>query len=675
MKRMAGLFESASESRLKILYQGREFSGDPQSLVKGYQEALVLTYSASIRTALEFFLDLGFEKLCFIVGFPESARGLAAFFEPEENRRLFEEVSANAQILEKLSQGDYQVLVPFEASHAKIFLLEGPSGRRLIWGSANLTEKALSGRQWEILEVLDEEENPAKFALFEKILRHLEKNSRPLFPRDFLKKKKNLPEALLVKDKETLEFFADRIGEVKTLLVEAHLKDSLEEVERKIKEKEESAKEERKLLEVFRVITKRTESGIILISPREVYAKKEALFRVLKRTAQETREFEDDRPGFEWREEGLFRKDEPLGRELPRERLRKAFLGLHEFLNSYSELTGEERASRIAFEAVLYAFMSPFLWLVRKEASLLGEEYLAEVPIFLYIAGEAHSGKTFLLRSISRLLGNHGLHYHYTPKAKFPAGKINSRGIYLLLTNGNLFPVLVDEVKRQYFTTTAERAYEGVQFIKEMANTFSGPQACFLATGNEKDFSAPPEVMRRIYYLPLSIPFPRRVKHEYHLEEDLFRDFVFRFERRLRQKEIFFPEDFLRPGREIFREYFEELNLEPPAWFTEERLGDLYYRERARRAWLTLYHAYQELFARTIKIDGREYFDVTRAFLERFRPDKDSLVNYLPPGVVVETKGVVLLDAQRFKSFLAPEDEKKGLPWWKKLTKGLLGGF
>ncbi|OAQ20299.1 hypothetical protein [Thermosulfurimonas dismutans] len=68
MKRMAGLFENTSESRLKILYKGREFSGDPQSLVAGYQEALVLTYSASIRKALEFFLNLGFEKLCFIVG-------------------------------------------------------------------------------------------------------------------------------------------------------------------------------------------------------------------------------------------------------------------------------------------------------------------------------------------------------------------------------------------------------------------------------------------------------------------------------------------------------------------------------------------------------------------------------------------------------------------------------
>ncbi|OAQ20297.1 phospholipase D family protein [Thermosulfurimonas dismutans] len=609
-----------------------------------------------------------------IVGFPESARGLAAFFEPEENRRLFEEVSANAQILEKLSKGDYQVLVPFEASHAKIFLLKGETGRRLIWGSANLTERALGGRQWEILEVFDEEENPSKFALFEKVLRHLKKSSRPLFPKDFLQKKKKLPEALLVKDKETLEFFADRIGEVKTLLVEAHLKDSLEEMEKKIKEKEENVREQRKLLEVFRVITKRTESGAILISPREVYAKKEALFRVLKRTVQETREFEDDRPRFQWREEGLFRNGEPLGRELPLERLQTVFQGLNEFLSSYSELTGEERASRIAFEAVLYAFMSPFLWLIRKEASLLGEEYLAEVPIFLYIAGAAGSGKTFLLRAISRLLGNHGLHYHYTPKAKFPAGKINSRGIYLLLTNGNLFPVLVDEVKRQYFTTTSERSYEGVQFIKEMANTFSGPHACFLATGNEKDFHAPPEVMRRIYYLPLSVPFPQRVKREYRLEEDLFRDFVFRLERRFRQKEIFFPEDFLKPAREIFLEYFEELDLDRPRWFTEERLVDLYYRERARRAWFTFYHAHQELFAKTIKIDGREYFDITRAFLEHSRPDKDSLVNYLPSGVVVETKGVVLLDAQRFKNFLDLEDEKKGFRWWKRLTQRLSSG-
>ena len=470
----------------------------------------------------------------------------------------------------------------------------------------------------------------------------------------------------MVKDKETLEFFADRIGEVKTLLVASHLKETLEEVEKKIKEKEESVRKERKLLEVFRVITKPTDSGVILISPREVYAKKEALFRVLKRTVEKSREFEDDRPGLQWREEGLFRDGAPLGGKLPPERLRTVLQGLNELLSSYSELTGEERASRIAFEAVLYAFMSPFLWLIRKEASLLGEEYLAEVPIFLYIAGAAGSGKTFLLRAISRLLGNHGLHYHYTPKAKFPAGEINSRGIYFLLTNGNLFPVLVDEIKRQYFSTTSERSYEGVQFIKEMANTLFDPHACLIATGNEKDFYAPPEVMRRIYYLPLTAPFPRGVKREYRLEEDLFRDFVFRLERKFRRKEIFFPEDFLKPAREIFLEYFEELNLDRPKWFTEEPLMDLYYRERARRAWFAFYHAHRELFARTIKIDGRECFNITRAFSERFRSEKDSLVNYLPSGVVVETQGVVLLDARRFKNFLGLKDEKKGFRWWKR---------
>ncbi len=670
---MNGLFGEPLVKRLKVFFKGREYEGDLKELIKGYKEALILTYSVSLRTAIEFFLELGFEYLTFLIGFPESAKGFTVFFEPEENLRLFEEISANSRILEKLASGDFQILVPFEACHAKIFLLKGkehPS--RIIWGSANLTEKALGGRQWEILEVFDKTENPSKFSLFEDLLRHLKKNSRPLFPKDFLRKKEKLPSAFLIKEKETLEFFADRVGEVKSLLVGPHLEEALEEVEKKVKEKEEDVQKEKKVLEVFRVLTKRTDNGVLLVSPKTVYAKKDTLFRILKRTVQETKEFEDERPEFSWEEKGLFNKGEPVAKPLSGEALQKAFQGLHQFLSSYAEFTGEERASKIAFEAVLYAFMSPFIWLARKEASILGEEYLAEVPIFLYIAGIPHSGKTFLLRAISHLLGNHGLHYHYTLKGKFSAGKINSRAIYLLLTNGNLFPVLVDEIKRQYFTTTSDKPYEGVQFIKETANTFSGPHACLIATGNESDFSAPPEVMRRIYYLPLSVPFPRKVKQEYHLEPALFRDFVFRLKSKLNQENFFFPEDFLRPGREIFQEYFEELKMEPPIWFVGEKLGDLYYRERARRAWLTLYHSHRDIFAKIVNLQGREYIDITQALADRFRPDKDFLLNYLPPGVVAETRGVVLLDAQRFLRFLNLEEEKKSFNWWKKLTQMFL---
>lgn len=118
-----------------------------RGLFQGFSHARVLTYSASLKTAL--WLMDQVETLEVIMGEPKVTASLSAIaaYQHQLQEELFEEAEAagkHADLLQRLKDGSVRVLVLKEAvSHAKLYLLEGKGKRRVLLGSANLSDRAL----------------------------------------------------------------------------------------------------------------------------------------------------------------------------------------------------------------------------------------------------------------------------------------------------------------------------------------------------------------------------------------------------------------------------------------------------------------------------------------------------------------------------------------------------
>ena len=119
-----------------------------RNLMQGYARARVVTYSASLRTVL--WLMEQVQTLEVIMGEPRVTASLASLASYqhlllEELHQEAEVAGKHAEVLRRLQDGSLRILVLREAvSHAKLYLLDGEAGARVITGSGNLSDRALN---------------------------------------------------------------------------------------------------------------------------------------------------------------------------------------------------------------------------------------------------------------------------------------------------------------------------------------------------------------------------------------------------------------------------------------------------------------------------------------------------------------------------------------------------
>ncbi|WP_237427737.1 phospholipase D family protein [Deinococcus xianganensis] len=142
------LFEDTQSSQVVFatFERGEPFHRD---LLRSFQRARVVTYSASLRTVL--WLMEQVDELEVIMGEPKVTASLASIASYqhlllEDLHHEAEATGKHAELLRRLQDGTVRVLVLREAvSHAKLYLLEGSGGRtRVVTGSANLSDRALN---------------------------------------------------------------------------------------------------------------------------------------------------------------------------------------------------------------------------------------------------------------------------------------------------------------------------------------------------------------------------------------------------------------------------------------------------------------------------------------------------------------------------------------------------
>jgi len=652
-------------SYLHILHNDKPFKSEPLSLfdTENFTELKIVTYVSSP----DFFFDKvkKFKKVIAILGEEESAREFYQL-DPVFEERIIHSAESDPEVLEAIANGriELRYMKAGERIHSKIYILSDTQGKsRVMVGSANFTNAAFSNRgQFEELIVYDSFHNPSFCDSYIKRFNEIYKNSV-----DFLSEKTRKKLQSLILKAENIMIFtpddrADNIvekvnrqiqsgGDASTLVVE--VMEEKEKAEKRIMEIE-------KIEKIIENVTKKTKDGYSFEQKQKLLTLKEKLKEIVSFSHRKTQEFIDKRNFLylnpaNW--EFYIKENEQAvsyDANLTEEKLKENLKKLVNFVNSYWEFAvyKDREVLKRVFEAILFAFTSPFIHRIRKSVKKnKGDEKLAEIPIVLILGGLANTGKTKLLLFINKLLGNNFEVFNY--KDIYTK---TQRIIYDLFYTNNIFPILVDEIYDNFFRG------EGERLIKTLTNTLTEPHPCLIGTSNV-GFSAESQVIRRIYYLHFGSSFSedKKIKEraERYFEEkvgiiddSLFRYFLSEFARRMNEEEFFKIEDPLYLSRKIFIDMFSLSGIELPDFISQSPCGDYY--KIGSQEWQAFYLTRKKDF-KVMKDGGERYLVIDLKSIYEPR-DAEQLKNKLPPSVVKSSGTPLILHKYRFLQFIGQEE-------------------
>ncbi len=663
----------------------------------GFDSIKLATYVAS-PSYLNKLKD--FSRVRLVVGEEDEGRRLMAMNLNPENEYLN---SLDGDMLKKVDSEAFEIRIPpmGETVHSKIYIfMNSDTGeKRVMVGSANFTRTAMTGKQYEELVIYDSRVNPSFCQFYEARFEEIWKQSISFFAPITRRKIRmsivsadtvtagRIEDSLIVAgnvDADNIENCtvinlsfspeenAQRIIEKMHMNIpfQENLPDCREQLQETMDRLVDIKHEHHATNEILDLVLKRVRGKEVIKPKIELIRAKETIKEKFIASSRKSLDVLNkiNRPGMSYdhiKDILYYRADGGDGpviaypEKLDRADLERELARLSSFVKSYSLFTthkdeGEnEQTEQKVFEAILFAFVSPFIWQIRKKVDLeYSREKLAEIPVFMIIGGQANTGKTKLIRSISLMTGGGG---HYADYKTIESQR--HRVISDVLLSENVYPLIVDEVSPRFFKNSGEAV------IKSLSNTTEGARPVFIGATNQ-EFTAESQVIRRVYYLNFGNPIDpdKRKDAETYFEKNvgeindrLFRHFLVLFhEQFLSGGEIYHIDDPLWYGREIFKQIYKETLDESPGFINDRPIGD-YYRT-GELQWHSLYRSSKEMFT-TLKVGDEVYLTVNMAKEFQAVRDANALVKKLPPGIVKTPGAVLVLYKERFLSFIG---EKEG---------------
>lgn len=337
---------------------------------------------------------------------------------------------------------------------------------------------------------------------------------------------------------------------------------------------------------------------------------------------------------------GLFVKSDldpgrlrPFGKKASQDDLVKSLKYLHKYMEGFEKYANNysDNYGKRIYESILCLFTSPFIYELRDKLEI--EENRLDIPQFIFIGGEAGSGKSSLLSIMSKLVGINKRDFYLWKDLLGTRGNSQKRdridGIQTWIMENNVNPILIDEIDNEFFTKTNY----GRDFIVDMANVCirrDDPYTTLIATTNTKSYSLPKEARRRSYYLIIDRVLKRSqestefFKNIYNnIDNVLFADFCYRMSNRLESFEAYkwdnYTEDnsfdFLYNTRQIFKEYYKQAEMPLPRYFPERKYNDD--SQANKEKWANLYRGSKELFS--YNKDTKHLFVRVDSLKENFR--------------------------------------------------------
>lgn len=616
-----------------------------------YDRITAVTYVSSPRFLLR--ATSGFQRVTLVLGIPEGRIAKEfEFLNPNNSLKFWNELTdeQRSRVIDRSIEVRYAR--KGNAIHSKIYLLSGSGGRRVLMGSANLTQNAIQGSQYEEVIVSDD---PSMCDIYEQRVEQILKETVDYIPEEAKRRVTAIDLTTASPDvfnRVLQEVIAqERIG----LVIPA---DRVEEIKENVDEVAEEQDNVVLLRNIVKEIAVPLSPGKQVITTVSLGKKYEHIRRLFVRAKKsDTTPVPDVLPVLTVGSDMRLYRDGNVQEPFAVKPLDGLQVGVYldrigKFMDAYRQFTVEDSAllanQRSVGEAILYSFFSPFLWKEREDIKEKGLGAAGDVPPFLLLAGKAWSGKTHLLRFISVLLGGDEEYYHYERLS--PA---MIRG--LLEQTGkpfpNVFPLLIDEVDKAYFSGSGN---SGEGMLKYLADELSGIHPCFIGTTNNT-FRGNSQVVRRMYYLETTSTFKQDLRSKSErffqdaidgLDAGLFKDFAVRVQDHMKNMQDWYDGiDYLAPARNVFRDYYMLAQRDVPAWFSDKILDNYY--DRGRRIWGDIYRKNKRLFhaeGRYVKVDPRDLWP------EGF--EKYAYVKLLPSEVTFEDQGIIVLYQKEFFKFL-----------------------
>ena len=369
-------------------------------------------------------------------------------------------------------------------AHAKIYLLEGGTGevaRRVVVGSANLSERAFSGRQAETLVVFDDDETAWEHYASQYQAVREASSSRVALPRQALPTERvrieetpALVEALEHPDGATL-FVPSRNAEEESFSVPA-VTARIETI--------------RPALRRGLAGVRANRDGRLHITPRVV---KEIVRIVRSREAEAVppvylcRQVEGGRSKFEL-------SGEPLETRTSAADIETDVACWIEFFGNYNNgFVGDvERLQRDYFTFMCWFYMAPLMCDLRN-AALRRNAFAFDQPMFAVLYGSSNCGKTSLIETLMASMFGHP---RIVDTQDFTPGKL--RGLQQAYKR---FPVVFDDVTRDRFGRYAD------EIVKDETIPYR-EYPCFALSMNADARSFKPEIVKRclMIYTRTSLP-------------------------------------------------------------------------------------------------------------------------------------------------------------------------
>lgn len=578
--------------------------------------------------------------------------------------KLYTDLDINLK--EKLGKKEFNVHISnTHIIHSKFYLLWNDIGNtRLIVGSANLSNIAFNqnSNQFENILIFDNNE------LFDVYKSYYENNlSKVLtnyFSKDLLKlnvkqmkpiKDKDLKniESIVVLDNESINKIKEKniieniedvrekvaLGVAPENLIKeiSNISDDRQIIEKEIKEEKifeniafEVVKEtinkraEKPALKTKKAIQNNVSKKIVKIVSKEI----EINQNISRSKILYDKNYRNTKKGYT----GMFEYANikgnnllPIGKKATNEELLKSLQLINSYIQSFEKYTDkytDDYGKRI-FECILSIFTASFIHELRSNIPI--EENRLDIPQIIILGGQGHSGKSSLLSVMSKLTrGNTTEIYDWkelegATKNNRKQGRIDNISSWMQENNVN--PIFVDEIDKEFF----ENQKYGREFVLNISNISiknEDPYPCFFATTNAKDFTFPLEARRRIYYLLINKEIHKSNETiEFYqdffskIDNTLYLDFCFKMAERLENHEDYdwchyvddVGLDFLYNSRQIFKEYYNMLNLPIPRYFPETKYRDDIYNNKTM--WKQLYLIAKDKFEYD-KENNRLYFDL-----------------------------------------------------------------
>lgn len=629
-----------------------------------------------------------------------------------ESVKLYHHLSTHVK--KEIAEKNIEIKVPLGYSiHSKFYLLsnEDETENRIIIGSANLSEQAFNEKTAQFENIIIYDNHPLYDIYKDYYHKDLSTVLVNYFPKELLalneKRLKNIEsnddviilsneETEKIQSKSVIETFSNIEKKLSTSALPDEALSEIKNIDADRWEIQEAEKKEQKIDEIAYTITKESISprakkpqlkkaaslSTVVkkqIEPLKIKVSENSIEREILYSKTEVRNTSKGRSGLLIQNETDNTQYIPFGKLSEPEEIRNALQNINSFIETFENYTfkyNDEYGQRI-MEAILYAFTSPFLYEI-KRLSRTSEER-NDIPQFLFVGGTAGSGKSSLLKMISKMLG-----IYHQPYLNFPdlaggtqAKKARVNVLHAWVSEENVCPILVDELSIEFFS---QHNY-GKQLILETTNNkihHVPPFPTIIGTTNADGYTLPAEARRRSYYLKIDKVFDPKSREtsplDYQkiyekMDNTLFLDFVLRMSSRLEAWEDYswnyFGEkgekvDFLYQTREIFREYYKMVNMPLPRYFPTDRYSDDF--ESNQEKWRKLYKGtsgdsfkYDEslghLFFKTTVIDENS----TKNYR---RPESDIYKEALPQYVVHGSlSGIdIELDTKEFFKWLEIEN-------------------